>query len=121
MMKKFIVVVGIVALFIGMICVPVGANILTKESSHEGPNYRYYIFGKISSYETLDYYGVEYIHAKAVFMFGLILNASKQFPNLRLPTFFVSEFFDLPTNSANIDIWPVPDSNYYYLRAYGIL
>jgi len=54
-------------------------------------------------------------------MFGFILNVSKQSPRLRLPICFFNEFFDLPTASANIDIWPVPNSNNYYLRAYGIL
>jgi len=120
-MKKCIVVSCIVALFIGIVCIPASANVVTKESGFEGPGWNYRVFGKISTYEILENNGTEYIHARAVYMFGLFWNVSTQFPNLGIPTCFFNQYFNLPLENSSIEIWPTPYSNYYYFQARGIL
>jgi hypothetical protein len=92
-------------------------NIIT--GLDDGPGWIYRIFGKISTYEILEYEEIKYLHAKSVLTFGFFWNVLKKYPNVILPTFIRNEYFNLPLDGAEIDIWPTLFGNNFYISAKG--
>ena len=130
-MKKNVLAIGITTLFLVMILMPAVTSIqvnpitiakIADEEESDWPGFHYRIFGKISKYEILEYEEIEYLHARSVFIFGFVWNVSKKYPNLIFPTYIRRGLWlNLPLEGADIDIWPTPYSNYYYIKASGVI
>jgi len=102
-MKKDILVISIVALFVGLALLPAEVGAITGEPEKEGPGWEYFIVGRIKSYEIVDYNGTEYLKCKAFRVNWLTWNILERFPKLPLlmNLRFGSEFI-IPPEGANI-------------------
>jgi len=83
-MKKDILVIGVVALFVGLALLPAEAGAITSEPEKEGPGWEYFIVGRIKSYKIVDYNGTEYLECKAFRVNWLTWNILERFPKLPL-------------------------------------
>jgi hypothetical protein len=83
-MKKGIIAIGIVALFVGMLSIPAGANPIIEELERNRPGWEYLVIGRIRSYEIVEYNGTEYLECKAVHVRFIVWNVSEKFPTVPL-------------------------------------
>ena len=98
-MKKGIIAIGIAALFIAVVSIPVVANPQNKDT---GPGWEYLVIGRIRSYEIVDYNGTEYIECRAVRVSFYVWNISE---DLKFPLRSRHRFgqkFNIPLEGAEI-------------------
>jgi len=103
-MKKDILVIGVVALFVGLALLPAEASAITSEPEKERPGgWEYFIVGRIKSYEIVDYNGTEYLECKAFRVNWLTWNILERFPKLPLlMNLRFGQQFNIPYEGANI-------------------
>ena len=61
---------------------PAGANTITDELEEEGLGWRYFVIGRIDSYEILESNETEYLSCKTIRVRIFIWNVFKNFPNV---------------------------------------
>ena len=99
-MKKGIIAIGLVALFIAMASIPVEAAPQNKDIN---PGWEYLIIGRIRSYEIVEYNGTEYIECRAVRVRFIVWNVSEKFPTIPLvSTLRFGQKFNIPLEGAEI-------------------
>jgi len=102
-MKKIIATIGIVMLFMGMACLPAGANAITEEPKGEGPGWKYFVIGRIRNYEIFEYNGTKYIEGKAICVRALFWGILENFPNVPLASVLrFGQVFNLPYEGVKI-------------------
>ena len=102
-MKKWIVTISIVTLFIGMAFLPAGASDIAEEPEKEGPGWKYFVIGRIRNYEIVEYNGTEYLSCKAVRVRFFTWNVFEKFP--RVPIMMTLRFgsvFNIPYEGVKI-------------------
>ena len=102
-MKKWIVAISIVTLFIGMAFLPAGASAIPEEPEKEGPGWKYFVIGRIKSYEIVEHNGTEYLSGKAVRVRFIAWNIFEKFP--KLPIIMTIRFggeFNIPYEGVKI-------------------
>ena len=119
-MKKGILAISIVALFIGLALLPAEASAITDQPEKEGPGWEYFVIGRIRSYEIVDYNGTEYLKCKAVRVNFLTWNVLERFPKLPfLMNIRFGKEFCIPYEGAKI-IGPTL-LGHYFIVARGTL
>ena len=102
-MNKLIVTISIVALFIGMAFLTSGASDIAEEPEKEGPGWKYFVIGRIRSYEIVEHNGTEYLSCRAVRVRIFTWNVFEKFP--RLPIMMTIRFgseFNIPYEGVKI-------------------
>lgn len=122
-MKKAILAVGIITLFIGMTFVPTVASMQAKtvdtietisNDKFNRPSWPYFLFGRIKNYEIVEAEGKEYILGMALHIRGIILNLFSKFPNLPFLVNWRWQKFCIPYEGAKI-IGPTLLGNYFFI------
>lgn len=120
-MKKKILTVGMVILFIGIISISAEASATEQEPQIEGPGWQYFIIGRIKSYEIVEYNGTEYLNCKAVRAKSIFWNVSEKFPRIPIIIKIRSgSEFNIPYEGAKI-YGPINLRGHYFIVAKGIL
>ena len=102
-MKKGIIAIGIVALFIAMASIPAVASLENNQIKNMGPGWEYLVIGRIRSYEVVDYNGTEYLECRAVRVRFIVWNLSEKFPTVPLVmTLRFGQKFNIPLEGAEI-------------------
>ena len=130
-MKKTILSVGIITLFIGMVLAPTVASMQAdpvetiktiSNNKYNGPGWRYILFGRIKSYELKEHDGEEYLECKAIRVNSIWWNVLDKFPNLPLPmNLRFGQMFNIPCNGAKIKIIGPTLLGHYFIIAKGVL
>lgn len=118
-MKKVLLIIGVITLFIGMTSITSGATVSTLVSQENGPGWQYILFGRIRSYEIIEEDGEKYILGFALHIRGFVWNVFEKYPKLPFPTRWSYHKFCIPYEGTEI-IGPTPLGN-YFLIAKGTL
>jgi len=120
-MRKIILVIGIIALFIGMASFSVATSIKNNQLEKNGPGWEYQIFGRIKSYEIKEFKGQQYVECKAIIVRSIWFNVVPGHPNAIMPmTLRNGQIFNIPYDNATIIIHPTIMGN-YFIMATGVL
>ena len=102
-MKKWLLTIGIVTLFIGMTFLPSASSTIAEEPEIEGPGWKYFAIGRISNYKIVDVNGTEYIRGRAVRLRVVMWNIFKNHPRVPfVKTFRLFWEFNLPYEGVKI-------------------
>ena len=119
-MKKSILTIGIIALFVGLALLPAQASAITEEPEEERPGWEYFVIGRIKSYEIVEYNGTQYLHCKAVRVNFFTWNLFEKIPNFPfLMNVRFGQQFNIPYEGAKITEFPLLD--HYFIVARGTL
>ena len=101
--KKGILAISIVVLFVGLALLPAEASAIIDVTKENGSDWEYFVIGRIKSYEIVNYNGTEYIECKAVRVNFFVWNILERFPNLPLlANIRLGKPFCIPYEGANI-------------------
>ena len=119
-MKRWMLAIGIVALFMGMAFLPAGASLITEEIEREGPGWEYVVVGRIRSYEIIEFNETEYLSCRAVHVRFLTWNVFERFPRLPIKmTLRFGKEFNIPLEGA--EIFGPSLLGRYFIVARGVL
>jgi len=119
-MKKWILPIFVITLFIGMSVLPASATPILDEPETEGPGWKYFVIGRIKSYEIFDYNGTEYINCTAIHVRIFAWNVFDNFPNLpAIMNFRFQRKFTLPYEG--VEIYGPNVLGRYFIIARGVL
>ena len=125
-MRKKILVIGVIVLFIGTASFSAATSNnevqLEKKDEAEQCNrvVRYVLFGRIKSYDIIEYDGIQYLECTAIVVRSIWFDVFPEHPNLILPSVLrFGQMFNIPYEGAKI-YGPTSRGN-YFISAAGVI